>query len=249
MVLVKNAVYVRSDTMSLISSKNVYLSYENNSVIEDLNFTVEKGDYLCIVGENGSGKSTLIKSMLGLKSTSKGHLHFGDGLKSKEIGYMPQQTTLQKDFPASVYEVVLSGCITGKNGKIFFNRSLKKLAEDNMKKLDIYDIRKKCFRELSGGQQQRVLLARALCATRKLLLLDEPVTGLDPVATAEFYELIRKINKDYGITIVMVSHDLIAGIKYSSHILHLKKNDSFFGTIDEYLGSDVYKEFSGGKLR
>ena len=233
--------------MPLISSKNVYLSYENTSVVEDLNFTVKKGDYLCIVGENGSGKSTLIKSILGLKSTTSGHLHFGDGLKSNEIGYMPQQNTVQKDFPASVSEVVLSGCITGKKGKIFFGKDLRKLAEDNMKKLDIYDIRKKCFRELSGGQQQRVLLARALCATKKILLLDEPVTGLDPIATYEFYELIRKINSEYGITVVMVSHDLVSGIHYASHILHLKKNDSYFGTAKEYLKSDIYKEFSGGK--
>ena len=235
--------------MSLISLKNVYLSYDNTSVVENLNFTVEKGDYLCIVGENGSGKSTLIKSVLGLKTVASGHLHFGDGLKSNEIGYMPQQTTTQKDFPASVYEVVLSGCITGKKGRIFFGRNLRKLAEDNMKKLDIYDIRKKCFRELSGGQQQRVLLARALCATKKMLLLDEPVTGLDPLVTAEFYELIRKINSEYGITVVMVSHDLLSGIRFASHILHLKKTDSFFGTTDEYLRSDIYREFSGGKLR
>lgn len=235
--------------MSLISSKNVYLSYENTSVVEDLNFKVEKGDYLCIVGENGSGKSTLIKSMLGLKSTTSGHLHFGDGLKSNEIGYMPQQTTMQKDFPASVYEVVLSGCITGKKGKIFFDRKLRMLAEENMKKLEIYDIRKKCFRELSGGQQQRVLLARALCSTKKLLLLDEPVTGLDPLVTAEFYELIRKINSEYGITVVMVSHDLLSGIRFASHILHLKKKGSFFGTTEEYLESDIYKAFSGGELK
>ena len=235
--------------MSLISLKNVFLSYENTSVIENLNFVVEKGDYLCVVGENGSGKSTLIKAILGLKSTTSGHLHFGDGLKSNEIGYMPQQTTVQKDFPASVYEVVLSGCITGKKRKFFFDRKLRDLAEENMKKLEIYDIRKKCFRELSGGQQQRVLLARALCATKKLLLLDEPVTGLDPLVTAEFYELIRKINFEYGITVIMVSHDLLSGIRFADHILHIKKSDSFFGTTEEYLKSDIYKEFSGGKLR
>ena len=235
--------------MSLISLKNVFLSYENTSVIENLNFVVEKGDYLCIVGENGSGKSTLIKAILGLKSTTSGHLHFGDGLKSNEIGYMPQQTTMQKDFPASVYEVVLSGCITGKKGRIFFGKKLEKLAEENMRKLDIYDIRKKCFRELSGGQQQRVLLARALCSTKKILLLDEPVTGLDPLVTAEFYELIRKINADYGITIIMVSHDLLSGLRFASHILHLKKNDSFYGSKEAYLKSNIYAEFSGGKLK
>lgn len=235
--------------MAQISSKNVYLSYENHSVVEDLNFEVNKGDYLCIVGENGSGKSTLIKSILGLKTTTKGHLHFGDGLKSKEIGYMPQQTTLQKDFPASVYEVVLSGCITAKNGRIFFGKSLKKTAEENMKKLDIFDIRNKSYRELSGGQQQRVLLARAFCATKSLLLLDEPVTGLDPVATSEFYALIEKINKEFGITVVMVSHDLLSSLKYATHILHLKKNGSFFGTKEEYLLSETYNEFSGGIKR
>lgn len=242
----KNAVLQRGNTVAQISSEKVYLSYENHSVVENLNFEVNKGDYFCIVGENGSGKSTLIKAILGLKSTAKGHLHFGDGLKSKEIGYMPQQTTLQKDFPASVYEVVLSGCITAKNGRIFFGKKLRKTAEENMKKLDVYDIRNKSFRELSGGQQQRVLLARAFCATKSLLLLDEPVTGLDPVATTEFYGLIERINKEYGITVVMVTHDLLSSLKYATHILHLKKTNSFFGTKNEYLLSETYNEFSGG---
>ena len=235
--------------MSLICLKNVYLSYENTSVVENLNFTVEKGDYLCIVGENGSGKSTLIKSILGLRATTSGHLHFGDGLKSNEIGYMPQQTTSQKDFPASVYEVVLSGCIGKKGGKIFFSREQKKIAEDNMKKLDILHLKKKCYRELSGGQQQRVLLARALCSADRMILLDEPVTGLDPVVTAEFYSLLKRLNKEFGITVIMVSHDLFAAVNNASHILHLRKNNSFFGTIDEYIQSDIYKKFAGGDDR
>ncbi len=233
--------------MSLISSKNVYLKYENHSVIENLNFQVEKGDYLCIVGENGSGKSTLIKSILGLKETASGHLHMGDGLTSKQIGYLPQQTTSQKDFPASVFEVVLSGCITGKRRFGFFSSSDKKIAKDNMEKLDILSLKNCCYRELSGGQQQRVLLARALCATKTLLLLDEPVTGLDPIVTAEFYSLINKINKEYGITIIMVSHDLLSAVNYATHILHLNKNNSFFGTTEEYLLSDIYEKFNGGK--
>ena len=232
--------------MSLISCKNVYLSYDNNSVIENLSFSVEAGDYLCIVGENGSGKSTLIKSILGLKDTASGHLHIGDGLTSREIGYLPQQNTSQKDFPASVYEVVLSGCIGSKNGKIFFSSKDKKLALDNMKKLDILSLKKMCYRELSGGQQQRVLLARALCATKKLILLDEPVTGLDPVVTAELYSIIRKINREYGITVIMVSHDLLSAVSQADKILHLQKNDSFFGTTDEYTSSDIFKSFSGG---
>lgn len=233
--------------MSLISCKNVYLRYENISVVEDLNFEVQSGDYLCIVGENGSGKSTLIRSILGLKETASGHLHFGDGLKSKDVGYLPQQTTAQKDFPANVYEVVLSGCLNKKGNRLFFSKQHKKLAEENMKKLDILHLKNKCYRELSGGQQQRVLLARALCSADKMILLDEPVTGLDPVVTAEFYSLIKKLNKEYGITVIMVSHDLFAAVHNASHILHLKKQNSFFVTINEYISSDIYKSFSGGK--
>ena len=232
--------------MSLISCKNVYLKYDNHRVIENLNFCVEKGDYLCIVGENGSGKSTLIKSILGLKQTASGHLHMGDGLTGKQIGYLPQQTTSQKDFPANVYEVVLSGCIANKRKPGFFSRKDKMSAKENMKKLDILDIKNRCYRELSGGQQQRVLLARALCATKTLLLLDEPVTGLDPIVTAEFYSLIEKINKEYGITIVMVSHDLLSAVNYATHILHLNKTESYFGLTQDYIQSNIYKKFSGG---
>ena len=234
--------------MSYISCKNVYLRYENTSVVEDLNFEVEAGDYLCIVGENGSGKSTLIKSMLGLKETAGGHLHFGDGVTSKNIGYLPQQTTAQKDFPASVYEVVMSGCINKKGGRIFFSKEQKKLAEENMRILDILSLKNKCYRELSGGQQQRVLLARALCAADKMILLDEPVNGLDPVVTSEFYTLLRKLNKQYGITVIMVSHDLFAAVNNATHILHLSKRGSFFGETAEYLNSDIYKKFSGGEV-
>ncbi len=231
--------------MSLISCKNVYLSYENNSVVEDLNFSVSAGDYLCIVGENGSGKSTLIKAILGLKQTSSGHLHFGDGLGFGDIGYLPQQTSAQKDFPASVFEVVLSGCISEKKG-IFFSKKSKAIALKNMDKLDITDLKNKCYRELSGGQQQRVLLARALCAGKKILILDEPVTGLDPVITSEFYNLIRKVNKEFSVTVVMVSHDMHASIEFATHILHLKKTSSFFGTKEEYLLSDTYSKYIGG---
>ncbi|MBE6785146.1 MAG: metal ABC transporter ATP-binding protein [Ruminococcaceae bacterium] len=231
--------------MSLISCRDVCLSYENNTVIKNLSFNVEAGDYLCIVGENGSGKSTLVKAMLGLKETASGHLHFGEGIKKGEIGYLAQQTTAQKDFPASVYEVVISGCLADKRS-LFYTKKQKALVKENMEKLDVFSLKSRCFRELSGGQQQRVLLARALCATKKLILLDEPVTGLDPVVTSELYSIIRSINRDYGITIVMVSHDLDAAIKNASHILHLSKNDYFYGTVENYLSSDIYSSFTGG---
>ncbi len=231
--------------MSLISCKNIYLSYENNNVIENLSFDVNAEDYLCIVGENGSGKSTLVKAMLGLKETASGHLHLGDGLKKGEIGYLAQQTTAQKDFPASVYEVVISGCLADKKN-LFFTKKHKALVKENMEKLDIFALKNKCFRELSGGQQQRVLLARALCATKKLILLDEPASALDPVVTNELYSIIRSINRDYGITIIMVSHDLDSAVRNASHILHLNKKEYFYGSVDEYVASDTYKSFTGG---
>ena len=234
--------------MALIDCKEVSLGYENRIVARHISFQVEKGDLLCVVGENGSGKSTLIKAILGLKETESGHLHFGDGLTQKQIGYLPQQTTAQRDFPASVYEVVLSGCLSSKGRRLFYSKELRQRALDNLKKLDMLDYKNHCYRELSGGQQQRVLLARALCATGTLLVLDEPVTGLDPLVTADFYQLIRRINREYGITILMVSHDLHDALSLATHILHMKADGAFFGTRSAYLESDVYRAFSGGEL-
>ena len=192
--------------MSLISCKDVALAYDGKTVAEGLSFEIEQADYVCVVGENGSGKSTLIKALLGLKEPKSGSITFGDGLKQNEIGYLPQQTPVQKDFPASAWEVVISGCLNKKMP--FYTAADKALAINNMKLLNIEHLKKSCYRELSGGQQQRVLLARALCSTKKLILLDEPVTGLDPVMTLELYQLIKKINTESGITIIMVSHDI-----------------------------------------
>ena len=234
--------------MALIECKDVCLSYENTVVSDSLNFSVNEGDYLCIVGENGSGKSTLVKAMLGLKSVSGGSICFSNAMTSRQIGYLPQQTTLQKDFPASVYEVVLSGCISEKRGHIFFPKKLKERANENLKKLDITHLKNRCFRELSGGQQQRVLLARALCAADRLLLLDEPVAGLDPIVTAEFYRLIERLNREYGMTVIMVSHDLLYAVGHASHILHMKRNGAFYGTASQYAQSDIFKSFEGGAL-
>lgn len=233
--------------MALIEAKNICLGYEGNDVITDFSFSVERGDYLCIVGENGSGKSTLIKALLGLKKCSSGHLHFLEGLKQNEIGYLPQQTQAQKDFPASVYEVVLSGCLGKKNLFGLYGKNDKRTALDNMAILGISDLKNKCYRNLSGGQQQRVLLARALCATGSLLLLDEPVTGLDPVATEEMYELLHHLNRDHGITVIMVSHDIRAALKYSSRMLHLHGKSIYFGKTRDYLSSEAGKIFTGGK--
>ncbi|EHO85717.1 hypothetical protein HMPREF0380_00841 [Eubacterium infirmum F0142] len=223
--------------MAQIICQNLSVGYDSKVILKNLSFEVNKGDYLCIVGENGSGKTTLIKSILGLIPTISGKLETGEGLKSNEIGYLPQQTVVQRDFPASVKEIVLSGCQGRMGLRPFYSKSDRLLAEKNMKKMDITDLSKRCYRELSGGQQQRVLLARALCATQKLLLLDEPVSGLDPRVTAEMYQTIKSLN-DEGISIIMISHDVDAAVKYASHILHIG-NDVFYGTTEEYVNSHI----------
>ena len=227
--------------MALITIQNLSLGYDSHAIVENLNFSVKLGDYLCIVGENGSGKTTLMKTLLHLQEPVSGQILIGDGLKKNEIGYLPQQTVVQKDFPASVREIVLSGC-QGRCGlRPFYNKAEKQLAETNMDRMGILPLRDRCYRELSGGQQQRVLLARALCAAEKVLLLDEPVAGLDPKVTSEMYDLIENLNRE-GITIIMISHDIAAAIRYASHILHIGAN-IFYGTKEEYLDSDDGKFF------
>ncbi len=230
--------------MALISCKNASFDYDGNVVVSELNFDVSKGDYLCVVGENGSGKSTLVKGLLRLKSPKSGEINYGEGLKSTEIGYLPQQTVAQKDFPASAYEVIISGLLGSKGMSMFYSKHDKSTVKANMELLKISDLAKKCYRELSGGQQQRVLLARALCATQKLLLLDEPVAGLDPIATNDFYAAIEDINKS-GVTVLMVSHDIKSAVKYANKILHLNNVQAFFGNTSDYIESDVGKAFLG----
>ncbi|HIS07306.1 MAG TPA: metal ABC transporter ATP-binding protein [Candidatus Choladocola avistercoris] len=232
--------------MALIKCENVSIGYEGQTVVKDLDFQIDPGDYLCIVGENGSGKSTLVRSILGLKNVEKGQIIYGDGLKQTEIGYLPQQTDVQKDFPASVYEVVRSGRLNSRGFHPFYTAADRKAAVEKMDLLGIRDLAKQCFRDLSGGQKQRVLLARALCATKSLLLLDEPVTGLDPIVTGEFYQLIRRINRESGIAVVMVSHDIESAVKDASHILHLQETALFFGTTEKYKRSPVGRRFLGG---
>ena len=239
--------------MPQLTCENLTLGYDGKIVVSNLSFTVNAGDYLCIVGANGSGKSTLMKTVLNLKTPISGKISTGEGLAPSEIGYLPQQTVVQKDFPASVREVVLSGCLNRRGLRPFYNKQEKEMAEDNMDKLDIADLARDCYRELSGGQKQRVLLARALCATRKILLLDEPTAGLDPKATTDMYELIEALNKS-GITVIMVSHDIAASARYATHILHVNPagvgggTASFFGTISEYLESETGRAYaaSGG---
>lgn len=225
--------------MALLTCDNVTLGYEGKEILRDLSFEVNSGDYLCIVGENGSGKSTLMKTILGLHAPMAGSIRTGEGLRQNEIGYLPQQTLVQRDFPASVREIVLSGC-QGRCGlRPFYNKEDRRLAAANMERMGLQGMEKRCYRELSGGQQQRVLLARALCATQKLLLLDEPVAGLDPKVTAELYQLIRALHIEDGITIIMISHDIEAAVRDASHVLHIG-SQNFFGTKNAYLHSKMY---------
>ena len=227
----------------LLRCEGLSLGYNGHEIVRDLSFEVRTGDYLCIVGENGSGKTTLMKTLLGLQQPLSGRLVTGDGFKLSQIGYLPQQTEVQKDFPASVWEIVLSGCGGRQGLRPFYSRAEKQRARDNMEKLGLTPIAKKCYRELSGGQQQRVLLARALCATQTMLLLDEPVSGLDPKVTAEMYRLIDDLHRDDGITVVMISHDIEAAVRYADHILHIGQT-VFFGTRDEYLQSEFSRGFA-----
>ena len=219
--------------MPQIVCENLSLGYEGEVIVRDLSFSVEAGMYLCIVGENGAGKSTLMKALLGLRPPLSGRVVYGDGLKKREIGYLSQQTAVQKDFPASVREIVLSGCQARMGLRPFYNRDEKEMAARNMARMGITELADRCYRDLSGGQQQRVLLARALCATQNLLLLDEPVSGLDPVVTTDMYNIIEELHRS-GVTIVMITHDVTEALACATHILHLGRH-MFFGTRDDYL--------------
>ena len=227
--------------MSQLICSGLTLGYEGHVVLRGLDFSVDARDYLCIVGENGSGKSTLMKTILGLLKPVSGTIAWGGDLQENEIGYLPQQTVVQKDFPATVQEIVLSGCQGRAGRRPFYNKAEKELARQNMEKMGISSLSRRCYRELSGGQQQRVLLARALCATRKILLMDEPVSGLDPRVTAEMYDLIRRLNRE-GVTVIMISHDIAAAVRYASHILHIG-DEVFFGTVEEYRQSSLAARF------
>ena len=219
--------------MAQLVCRDLCLGYEGRELIRNLHFEICAGDYLCIFGENGSGKSTLMRTLLGMQPPLSGSVGTGDGLRRSEIGYLPQQTHWQRDFPATVWEIVLSGCQGQCGARPFYTKEEKARAADNLEKMGLAALKRRCYRELSGGQQQRVLLARALCATGKMLLLDEPVTGLDPTATEEMYRLIADLNRE-GITVIMISHDVPAALHCASHVLHLGKT-VFFGTKEEYL--------------
>ena len=229
----------------LIDCRDAALGYEGRAVSSHLNFQVRGGDYLCIVGENGSGKSTLLKGLLGLLKPMEGQIVLDRSLRAGAIGYLPQQTRAQRDFPATVYEVVLSGFLSARKGRFFYTAAEKSRALMNMGKLGVLELKDRCYRELSGGQQQRVLLARALCAAGELLVLDEPVTGLDPAAAQDLYRTLDYLNKKEGIAIIMVTHDLHSALPYATAILHAGHGSWFYGDTASYLASPYGKRFGG----
>ncbi len=232
---------------TLLKCNHVGIGYENKFVMRGLDFTIAQGDYICIIGENGSGKSTLIKTILGLLPIIEGEIIFDESIKNSSIGYLPQQTTAQKDFPASVMEIVLSGFLNACRNRPFYRASEKEEAVRNLELLGVSDLKKKCYRELSGGQQQRVLLARALCAAKSLLVLDEPVTGLDPDAAYELYENLQLLNREQKMTIIMVSHDVRNVVERVDKILQIEQNHYFFGSTEEYLETENGRKIKGGK--
>ena len=231
--------------MALITCKDLSFAYGGDTVLRGVSFAVNAGDYLCVVGENGSGKSTLMKGLLGLKEPETGTIEYGDGLKRSEIGYLPQQTALQRDFPASVFEVVLSGRLNSLGRRFFYSKEDKREAEHNLERMGMLEFKSRCYQELSGGQQQRVLLARALCAADRLLILDEPVTGLDPAATQDLYKTLRYLNEKEKMAVIMVTHDMRGALHEAHTILHIGRDGWFFGTVAEYLASPAGKRFGG----
>lgn len=219
--------------MALIRLEDAVISYEGSVAVSGASFAVEKGDYLVILGENGSGKSSIMKAMLGLVRLKSGKIEYGEGLRQNMIGYLPQISRIQRDFPASVEEVVISGMVSRMTNPFFMGRAQKERARDQMELMGVYEYRKKSYRALSGGQQQRVLLARAMCATDSILLLDEPVTGLDPQTTGEMYSIIHMLNRR-GVAIVTVSHDMRGALRDARHVLVMDHRVSFYGDREAY---------------
>ena len=231
------------DAPELLACRDVSLGYEGQSVLTHLDLIIREGDYLCIVGDNGSGKSTLLRGLLGLLPPQSGEIWRSPELRRGNLGYLPQQTQAQRDFPATVYEVVLSGCLNQKGMHFFYSPAQKSAALMNMGKLGVLELKDQCYRDLSGGQQQRVLLARALCAASKLLILDEPITGLDPAAAQDLYKLLSYLNRKEGMAIVMVTHDLKAALQSARTVLHIGRSSYFCGSVAEYLASPQGRRF------
>lgn len=227
----------------LLECENLSVSFDGRKILDNVSFFVEERDFLCIVGENGTGKTTLTNAILGLVPISGGSIRL-NGISKSDIGYLPQKLKAESGFPASVSEIVLSGFVGKSFFRPFYSRMQRCKAEDSMKLLSVYELRRRSFSELSGGQQQRVLLARAVCASEKLVMLDEPVTGLDAASSDGFYKLIVHLNTDHGMAVIMVSHDIRRAVKYCGKVLHLGHGVQFFGSSGEYAKTELYARYA-----
>lgn len=219
----------------LVEVKNLTVKYANSVVIDKASFSVTEGDFICVVGANGSGKSTLIKTLLGLISPAEGKVEFLGGLKRTQVGYLPQESRIEQGFPATVTEVVLSGTL-GRLGRIpIYRKAEKERAKEALKLLKITKLEDKSFSGLSGGERQKVLLARALVATEKLLILDEPSNNLDQRSRAGFYKILKQLNEEAKLTILMITHDLDAEDLIGNKILSIKNAKVELTTTEEFL--------------
>lgn len=227
----------------MIKLENLTIGYDNQIILKDVNLSINEGEYVCILGANGSGKSTLLKTVLGLIKPLTGKIIID---KKTSIGYVPQAKMLQQDFPATVNEIVMSGCLKKMKWRPFYTKKERDLANKNMKLLQISSLKNKSFSELSGGQQQRALIARALCATNKVLFLDEPFTALDGYGALKLYGILKKLNRDEHVTIVVISHDVDTILRYANHVIHVDETIVFDGTKEDYLESSFMKEYKGG---
>lgn len=238
-------------SIEIITAEDVTVRYNSIDVLSHLTFTVLKGDYIGLVGPNGSGKSTLIKTILGFIKPVTGYIQvFGHSLTALQdwdkIGYLPQKmTSFNPNFPASVEEIVSLGLLSKKRFPKRFTKEDKVLIERAMELLDIIDLRKKLFGNLSKGQQQRVLAARTIVNQPELLILDEPTTAFDPEIRESFFSLMEDINKNKGVTIILVTHDIGSIGKYAFKLLYLDKTIIFYGSFDEFCKSERMSHFFG----
>lgn len=238
-------------TKNIIEVKNVSFAYQDENVLEDISLNVHQGDYLGIIGPNGSGKTTLLKIMLGLLTPSHGTVElFGQDIRSfrewSKIGYVPQKAThFDVTYPATVYEVVAMGRY-GKRGLFhWLNAHDHHIIRESLKQVDMLDYKDRIIGDLSGGQQQRVLIARALATQPEVILLDEPTVGVDVQTQESFYTLLKKLNHEYNLTLVLVSHDIQVVAAQATELACVNKTLMYDDDPQNFLKSNKLKELYG----
>ena len=219
--------------MTILEVENLKVSYSNHVALENINFKIDNGDYVCLVGENGSGTSTLVKTIVGLLKPDEGKINLNISLD--EVAYLSQTNLKELDFPATAKEIIMSG--VQKHRKLpFYTKKDKEAYEEIIKKLKIEELQNRRIGDLSGGQKQRILIARALIRNPKLLILDEPATGLDYNITKELYKILENENKNHQMTIIMATHDLDELNEIKPRIIYLAKTIKYDGELEAWKG-------------